>query len=494
MGGYAVLKGASYTLAFTPDMVIHNGTTQTTERTVNPDSEYLKDLPKHLRSYEEALSYLPNQVYIGNKTPDDLAAAAFPWYDKKIEGLRQGKYGEIMPEDEFIGLMQICDVFDLVKLEQSFADKTRKKLEAHPLITAEQAAILDKNEETLEDIRRLVEEDHAEPLYCEGQLVGAVKRAHDIDINLSAHVMLENLVTKASCALSLLHLVQVTGIDASEIEYVIDCYKNSARRNAPFIAVNCSAIPESLLESELFGYEKGAFTGASEKGRKGYFELANKGVLFLDEIGDMPLSFQAKLLRVLQENEVMRIGGKEMIPIDVQVIAASNKSLADKVAAGEFRSDLFYRLNTFPILIPPLRARKRDIVPLIYMFVDSFNSKYKTNKMFSLSSLNVLQRYEWPGNVRELENLVERIILTSKEDIITDEHVKQMLFFPKSAEEDAFLMEGTLKEVIEKTEKRVIKKYMEQYQSPTELEQALGLSRATLNRKILKYGLRESTR
>lgn len=208
----------------------------------------------------------------------------------------------------------------------------------------------------------------------------------------------------------------------------------------------------------------------------------------------MPLSFQAKLLRVLQENEVMRIGGKEMIPIDVQVIAASNKSLADKVAAGEFRSDLFYRLNTFPILIPPLRARKRDIVPLIYMFVDSFNSKYKTNKMFSLSSLNVLQRYEWPGNVRELENLVERIILTSKEDIITDEHVKQMLFFPKSAEEDASLMEGTLKEVIEKTEKRVIKKYMEQYQSPTELEQALGLSRATLNRKILKYRLRESTR
>lgn len=177
MGGYAVLKGASYTLAFTPDMVIHNGTTQTTERTVNPDSEYLKDLPKHLRSYEEALSYLPNQVYIGNKTPDDLAAAAFPWYDKKIEGLRQGKYGEIMPEDEFIGLMQICDVFDLVKLEQSFADKTRKKLEAHPLIAAEQAAILDKNEETPEDIRRLVEEDHAEPLYCESQLVGAVKRA-----------------------------------------------------------------------------------------------------------------------------------------------------------------------------------------------------------------------------------------------------------------------------------------------------------------------------
>lgn len=318
--------------------------------------------------------------------------------------------------------------------------------------------------------------------------------AKDVDVVMESDEMqhVVNLALTAAQYGSRVLIQGETGTGKEIIAKII--YKNSARRNAPFIAVNCSAIPESLLESELFGYEKGAFTGASEKGRKGYFELANKGVLFLDEIGDMPLSFQAKLLRVLQENEVMRIGGKEMIPIDVQVIAASNKSLADKVAAGEFRSDLFYRLNTFPILIPPLRARKRDIVPLIYMFVDSFNSKYKTNKMFSLSSLNVLQRYEWPGNVRELENLVERIILTSKEDIITDEHVKQMLFFPKSAEEDASLMEGTLKEVIEKTEKRVIKKYMEQYQTPAELEQALGLSRATLNRKILKYGLRGSTR
>lgn len=260
--------------------------------------------------------------------------------------------------------------------------------------------------------------------------------AKDVDVVMESDEMqhVVNLALTAAQYGSRVLIQGETGTGKEIIAKII--YKNSARRNAPFIAVNCSAIPESLLESELFGYEKGAFTGASEKGRKGYFELANKGVLFLDEIGDMPLSFQAKLLRVLQENEVMRIGGKEMIPIDVQVIAASNKSLADKVAAGEFRSDLFYRLNTFPILIPPLRARKRDIVPLIYMFVESFNSKYKTNKMFSLSSLNVLQRYEWPGNVRELENLVERIILTSKEDIITDEHVKQMIFFPQGMGED----------------------------------------------------------
>ena len=223
VAGYAVLKGASYTLAITPDMVLHNGTTQTTEKTVNPDSDYLKELPGHLRSYEDAVAYLPNQVYIGNKSPEDLAAVEFPWYDKKTEGLRQGRYGEIMPQDEFIGMMQICDVFDLVKLEKTFAGKVRKKLAAHSLIGEEKAAILDKNEDSTDEIRHMVETEHAEPLYNEGILVGAVKKAHDIDVNLSSHVMLENIVTKASSVLSLMYLVKNTGIDAAEIEYVIDC-------------------------------------------------------------------------------------------------------------------------------------------------------------------------------------------------------------------------------------------------------------------------------
>ena len=224
MGGYAVLKGTSYTLAITPDMVLYNGTTQTTEKAVNPDSEYLKELPEHLRSYEEAAGYLPNQVYIGNKTPEDLAAEDFPWYDKKTEANRYGRYGEIMPQDEFIGLIQICDVFDLVKLEKTFAEKVKTRLAAHELIGAERAAILDKNSDTdASEIKVLVEEEHAEPLYDGGKLVGAVKRAHDIDVNLSAHVMLENLVTKASSVLSLLYLVKNTGVDATDIEYVIDC-------------------------------------------------------------------------------------------------------------------------------------------------------------------------------------------------------------------------------------------------------------------------------
>lgn len=221
---YAVLKGTSYTLAFTPSMVLHNGTTQTTEMIVNPESEYLKELPNHLRKYEDVVNYLPNQVYIGNQTDDALRNTAFPWYDKPVEGTREGKFGEIMPEDEFVALMQICDVFDLVALEEGFAASVKTKIEAHPLLTEAHAAVLDKNAgNNAAKIEALVNEEHAEGLYFDGKLVGAVKRAHDVDVNLSAHVMMENLVSKASSVLSLLHLVKSTGIDPTEVEYVIDC-------------------------------------------------------------------------------------------------------------------------------------------------------------------------------------------------------------------------------------------------------------------------------
>ena len=224
MNGYPVLKAASYTLAITPDMVLHNGTTQTTEMIVNPESEYLKELPNHLRSFEDAVSYIPNQVYIGNAKPADLAATEFPFYDKKWENAsRDGKYGQIMPQDEFYGLMQICDVFDLVLLEANFAADVKAKLAAQDILKDDQLAVLDKNKSTAEDIAALVNEEHAEPLYHNNVLVGVVKRAHDVDVNLSAHVMLENLVSKASNVLSLIELVKKNGINPDEIEYVIDC-------------------------------------------------------------------------------------------------------------------------------------------------------------------------------------------------------------------------------------------------------------------------------
>ncbi len=224
MADYSVIKASSYVLAHTPDMVIHNGTTQTTEMVVNPDSDYLKELPGHLRSYEDCLSYIPNQAYIGNVTNDELRAVEFPYYDKKAsEPLRDGKYGEIMPEDEFYGLMQICDVFDLVLLEKDFAASVKAKLSAWGMLKEEQLSVLDKNQWDEEALSKLVNEEHAEGLYLNFKLVGCVKRAHDVDVNLSAHTMLENIVSKTSSVQAILNLIRKTGTDPESIDYVIDC-------------------------------------------------------------------------------------------------------------------------------------------------------------------------------------------------------------------------------------------------------------------------------
>ncbi|MGN0311333.1 MAG: glycine/sarcosine/betaine reductase complex component C subunit beta [Lachnospiraceae bacterium] len=224
MKGYPVIKGASYVLAVVPDMVLENGSTQTTERIVNPDSEYLKELPKHIRSYEDAVSYLPNQIYIGNKKPETLREIEFPFYNTKVDGAsRDGRFGQIMPQDEFYGLMKICDVFELVIFENGFAADVKTKLAALNILKAEQLDLLDKNNTTEDELKKLVDEEHSEGLYMGGKLVGVVKRAHDVDVNLNAHTMLENIVSKASSVLALIELVQKNGINADEIEYVIDC-------------------------------------------------------------------------------------------------------------------------------------------------------------------------------------------------------------------------------------------------------------------------------
>ena len=219
----SVIKGAGYILVHTPDMVLHNGTTQTTEMVVNPDSEYLKELPGHIRSYEQTLSYWPNQVYIGNKTPDELAALPQPWYDKVCDVTdRYGKFGQIMPQEEFLLLMQACDVFDLVHLERGFVAAHKGALAANRAMDESIIARIHEGFD-LAEIEHFVNDEHAEGLYDGGKLVGCVKRAHDIDANLSAHVMLENIVSKASSVLALISAVQNSGVERSDIDYVIDC-------------------------------------------------------------------------------------------------------------------------------------------------------------------------------------------------------------------------------------------------------------------------------
>ncbi len=219
----SVIRGAGYFLAHTPDMVLHNGTTQTTERIVNPDGEYLKQLPNHLRTWEQVLAYYPNQVYIGNKTPKELAAIPQPWFDKTCDVTdRFGRYGQMMPQEEFILMMQACDVFDLVKLDKEFVAAYKPALEANPLVDE---SILKRINAGIDgaEVARLVAEEHSEALYHNNVLVGCVNRAHDIDVNLSAHVMHENLVSKASSVLALLSALKNAGIEKDEVEYVVDC-------------------------------------------------------------------------------------------------------------------------------------------------------------------------------------------------------------------------------------------------------------------------------
>lgn len=219
----SVIKGASYVLAHTPDMVIHNGATQNTERIVNPGSEYLKKLPSHLRSYADVLNYAPNQTYIGNMTPAALGAIEQPWYTKPLEnGARYGRFGEIMPQDEYYMLMQVCDVFDLLHLEKSFVADVKPRFVANPIIGEDIAARVREGVE-LSEIEHFVNDEHAEGIYHNAKLVGYVKRAHDVDVNLSAHVMHENLVSKSGSVLAMLYLMKNTGIDKAEVEYVIDC-------------------------------------------------------------------------------------------------------------------------------------------------------------------------------------------------------------------------------------------------------------------------------
>jgi len=219
---YPVLNSASYILVNTPDMVIHNGTTQTTERLSNPDSEYLRKIPSHIRKYEEVLNYIPNQVYIGNMNPSDLRDKKLPWYDLNSDTKeRYGKFGEIMPQDEFIGLLKISDSFNLVLLEKSFTNDIKNKLSSHKLLSKDVYKLGEGNE--IEKIKNEIEKNGAESLYNNGSIVGCVKKAHDIDVNLTSHIMFENLVVKASGYLAFAHLLNNTNKQAEDIDYVIEC-------------------------------------------------------------------------------------------------------------------------------------------------------------------------------------------------------------------------------------------------------------------------------
>lgn len=270
-----------------------------------------------------------------------------------------------------------------------------------------------------------------------------------------------------------------------------ELHKNSTRSSRPYIKINCAAIPESLLESELFGYETGAFTGAKKGGKSGLFELAHTGSLFLDEIGEIPLHLQVKLLRVLQESEFTRVGGSTPIKVDVRVIAATNQDLSKLVAEGRFREDLYYRLNVIPINVPPLRERKEEIAPLVRHFLQLFNEKYGFNKTITASALGVLIDYEWPGNVRELRNVIERAIVTSAEMVIGDfSFLSQGGNSLAAVSQEDDYAPVNLKHAVEEFEKKMIQKHLAKYGSLRKAARSLGASQTTIWRKASQYGIK----
>jgi PAS domain S-box-containing protein len=262
-------------------------------------------------------------------------------------------------------------------------------------------------------------------------------------------------------------------------------HENSTRRDKPFIRVDCSSIPETLIESELFGYEEGSFTGALKGGKKGLIQYADKGTLFLDEIGELPLSSQVKLLSLIQSKQIQPIGAHENMEVDVRIISATNQNLRELIEKGKFREDLYYRLQVVPILIPPLRERNADIVPLIKLFLSRLNSYYDLNKNISPSGLRCLLEYSWPGNVRELENTIERLIVTSDSEIIDCDDVQHSL------NTDGKINDINLshKETMEEYEKKLIHSYASNYSTIRDMAKYAKIDESTLRKKIKRYGI-----
>jgi PAS domain S-box-containing protein len=285
--------------------------------------------------------------------------------------------------------------------------------------------------------------------------------------------------------------VLITGETGSGKEVVAnEIYVNSSRKNGPFIKVNCAAIPANLLEAELFGYDKGAFTGAISTGKIGLFEIADKGTLMLDEIGDMPMELQSKLLRVIQHKEITRIGGRKPIKLDTRIISATNCDLLDMVKQGKFREDLFYRLNVFPIFIPPLRSRLEDIHVLAEHFLEICNSMYGKHIKLELPIIELLKQYSWPGNIRELQNIIERLVIISTPTAtISIEQVGNLLNIDPYNKVLLNKQMG-LKEIVEDIEKRTIEKALSLCGSTRKAAKVLGIDQSTIVKKAKKLGIK----
>lgn len=338
--------------------------------------------------------------------------------------------------------------------------------------------------------------------YREESITNKLSPSSDIESNILKDINLENFVFKSKSMQKVLDnafkvanydcTVLITGESGVGKEIIAKIvHMCSNRSHIPSIKINCGSIPKDLLESELFGYEKGAFTGANSSGKIGFFELANNSTLFLDEVGELPLDLQVKLLRAIQEKEIYRVGSTKPISIDVRLIAATNKDLKKLVEEGKFREDLYYRLNVFPIEIPPLRQRKSAIIPLANHFIDMYNKKFNLEKKLNSDALEYLKEYNWPGNIRELENFIQRLLISSDSNCITISDVARFLH-STSLETTSNILDvqnKSLNDILDEVEFSVLKSAKEKYKTTRQIAAALNLSQPTLVRKLNKHDL-----
>jgi PAS domain S-box-containing protein len=305
----------------------------------------------------------------------------------------------------------------------------------------------------------------------------------DIVAHSSAMLNVLKMVVRVSTFDIPLLLMGESGVGKTLIARLV--HRLSERRNGTFLDLNCGAIPENLLESELFGHEPGSFSGASSRGKRGLFEMADNGTLFLDEISEIPLHLQVKILKFIDTSEMIRVGGVRPIKINTRILSASNRDLKEMVQKGLFREDLFFRLNVIPIQIPPLRERKEDIIPLTNCFIKLFGKEFNRPKTISKAALNALCEYNFPGNVRELENLVKRLVTMTDENYIRIKHLPEILqnlhASDAKVESDH---QVSYQKAMASFERKIIKDAIRKYGSQRKAAQALGLNQSTLSRKL----------
>jgi PAS domain S-box-containing protein len=382
----------------------------------------------------------------------------------------------------------VPEIADIQKIKNNYMIATRIPIFKDGKVIGVVGKVLFRNIAELEELHNKIRmfEDEIKKYKAEFKNLNQAKYSFE-DIIGSSEKLLEakKIAMKAAVTDSNILLIAESGTGKELFAHAI--HKNSRRRYGPFVKVNCAAIPQELLESELFGYEEGAFTGAKKGGKVGKFELADNGTIFLDEIGDMPLEMQAKLLRVIQEKEIEKIGSVAPKKIDVRIIAATNKNLEELVSQGKFREDLYYRLNVITISIPPLRERKKDIVEIAHYYLNYFSTKYNKNiESFTKEAIRALVNYSWPGNIRELINVIERAVnIIDNEKLINIEHLPSKIVGDRKV-----IALKPLEELLWETERiAIIEALKITGGNKSEAAKILKISRSTFYEKLQKYNL-----